>query len=143
MHIEGVHAAQQRPLEREPGAPVLRIADTRQRVEHGVEAGPEAPAPEVRGLNAQAAVPEPELLDQPLNAVVHVLDGFEVLVERRLGRTGEPAPHRALEVPVEEPVVLGDVRQVAATAVDVPRHHGQRVAAEEHPVVVEPEAARR
>ena len=127
--------------EDEAGAPVLCLAHARERVEDRVEACAEAPPPEMRRLDAQAAVPEPELLDQPIDAAVGALDRLQVLVEHRLRRAREAAPHRALEVPVEQAVALDGVREVAAAAVDVARHHGQRVAAEEDAIVVEAEAA--
>ena len=60
---------------------VPRFSHARQCVQHGVEPRPEAPTAEVLGLDSQAGVPEPQLMEQPVETAVEILDRLEVLIE--------------------------------------------------------------
>ena len=82
MYLKRVHAAQQRaPSARVLCHKSLASLHARQCVQHGVEPRPEAPTAEVLGLDPQAAVPEPQLMEQPVETAVEILDRLEVLIE--------------------------------------------------------------
>ena len=106
VHLQAAHLAEQARLERQPGAPVAGLAHPREQVEHGIEARTQAPAREMSRLDAQAAVPEPQLLQQLVQPAVRAFERREVLVDERLGRAGEAAPHARLHEPEEQLVAL-------------------------------------
>jgi hypothetical protein len=140
MHLQAAHLAEHAGLERQTSAPVAGCAHAGEEVEHGVEAGAEAPAGEVPGFDAQPAMPEAQLLQQALQAGAFAFEGGEILVDERFGGAGEAAPHAGLHEPEQQPVALHLIHGAAAL-IEVAHHHRDAEAPEEHLVVIEAEAA--
>ena len=142
VDVQGAATAEHVPFEGYPRAPVPRLAHAGQEVQDGVEPGTDTPPDEVPRLDTEVPAPQTELIEEPVEATVHVLELVQVLIDGRLGRGREPPPHGVLQVPVEQAVLLLAVIQPATAAVHVVRHDRERVTAEQHAVVVQAEAVR-
>ena len=137
VHLQAAHLAEKARLERKPRAPVAGSAHPREQVEHGVEAGTQAPAREMSGLDAKAAMPEPQLVQEFVEAAVLAFECREVLVDvrsrlsPRSGPTCPPARTRRAVCRVPS-------HRAARSLVEITNHDRDREAAEKHLVVVEP-----
>ena len=109
-------------------------------LENRIEAGTEAPSREMSMVRAERAMPQTKLIKEAVERPFDALDRGEILVNHRFRGTRETAPHTGLYEPEQELVSLSGVKPAAAL-VDVADDNRNCEAAEEHLVVVEPEAA--
>jgi hypothetical protein len=140
VYFQAAHLAEHAGLERQSSAPVPGLAHAGEQVEHGVEAGAEAPASEVPGFNPQPAMPEAKLLQQTLQPGSFAIEGGEILVDERFRGSREATPHAGLHEPEQQPVALHLIHGAAAL-IEVAHHHRDAEATKEHLVVIKTEAA--
>ena len=81
MNLQLIHLPQHALLEWYPETPVPGFADAGQHIQHGINARAAAPSSEVPGLHAEPAVPQPELVDQPVEPALELFQDLEVLVD--------------------------------------------------------------
>src|SRR5690606_17201691 len=133
VHLEPAHLAEQARSEWQSRPPVARLTHASHHVQHRVKAGSQTPAGEVIRLGSQAAMPEPQLIEQPVQSVAFALEGGQILIDERFSGARKPPPHSRLHIPEQQLVALLLTQRTKLTLmslIEITRDHRNCEAAE-------------